>query len=424
MREGYKKTELGEIPEEWEVKKLSKIARINPNYKLTRGKTYDYIAMSSLPSAEENQIKNIKSRVYGEASGSKFKEQDTLFARITPCTENGKCGYVEKLATDYGLGSTEFVVLSPFSDEIIPKFLYYTMRSERIRNYAINRMLGTTGRQRVAKEVFTEELSLSLPHLKEQKKIADILSTVDEQIEQIDALIEKTKELKKGLMQKLLTKGIGHTKFKKTDLGEIPEEWELKQLSELGDTYSGLSGKNKNDFGFGKPFIPYKNIFDNTRININNFQYVNIKSNENQNKVKYGDIFFTTSSESVVEVGMSSVLLDEVDEVYLNSFCFGYRLKNFYFLIPEFAAYLLRSEIIRKKISVLGQGSTRYNLSKNELMKLFIPIPPISEQQKIAEILSSVDEKLENYQTKKQNLELLKKGLMQKLLTGQIRVKV
>lgn len=205
--------------------------------------------------------------------------------------------------------------------------------------------------------------------------------------------------------------------YKKTEIGVIPEDWEVKRLGELGLAYNGLSGKNKDDFGRGKLFIPYKNIFNNSKIDINYLENVVIKENENQNKVKYGDIFFTTSSETPEEVGMSSVILDEVDELYLNSFCFGFRLNDFSTLLPEFARFLFRGSKIRKIISKLAQGSTRFNLSKSQLLKINIPIPPLSEQQKIASILSTVDEFIEQIDKLIEKTKELKKGLMQKLLT-------
>lgn len=204
--------------------------------------------------------------------------------------------------------------------------------------------------------------------------------------------------------------------YKKTELGWIPKNWNVFQLSTLGNTYSGLSGKTKDDFGYGKPFITYMNIFKNVFID-DIFEYVNINSDENQNKAKYGDIFFTTSSETPDEVGMVSVLLSSFEDLYLNSFCFGFRLHNFETLYPQFAGYFFRGEFFRCILNKLAQGATRYNLSKNSLLKAKIYLPPINEQQKIAEILSTIDEKIENVEKQIEQAERLKKALMQELLT-------
>lgn len=205
------------------------------------------------------------------------------------------------------------------------------------------------------------------------------------------------------------------TQYKNTAIGKIPIDWEVKKLRELGDTFSGLSGKNKEDFGKGYPYIPYKNIFQNSKIDINFMDYVDIKESEKQHKVKYGDIFFTTSSETAEEVGMSSVLLDEVDIMYLNSFCFGFRLKNNNVLDPLFSSYLLRGENIRKELDVLAQGSTRFNLSKSQLIKLIIPIPPLLEQQKIAKVLSTWDKAIQETNVIIEKLKKRNKALANKL---------
>ena len=198
------------------------------------------------------------------------------------------------------------------------------------------------------------------------------------------------------------------------------EGWKEIVLGRLGNTFTGLSGKTKDDFGFGSKYIQYVNIFNNSKIDIGNLELVNVKSNEKQSKVKFGDIFFTTSSETIEEVGMSSVLLDEIKEdIYLNSFCFGFRLFEFDNLLPEYAQHLLRAAHMRHSISMFGKGSTRYNLSKTLLLKdlvLFFPSTLI-EQHKIATILNTLDQSIA--QTKKliAKYKNIKQGLMYDLLT-------
>ena len=203
------------------------------------------------------------------------------------------------------------------------------------------------------------------PPLPEQEKIAGILSCWDDGIEKLSALIEKKKIQKKALMQQLLTG--------KHRLKGFSTPWHEVKLGNIGTTYTGLSGKDKESFGYGKPYIPYLNIYQNFVIDTNQFELVAIKDGENQNTVKYGDIFFTTSSETPDEVGISSVLLEEPkEETYLNSFCFGFRLHDFSILLPFYAAYLCRSEQIRKTMYMLAQGATRFNLSKTEFLKSYI----------------------------------------------------
>lgn len=198
-------------------------------------------------------------------------------------------------------------------------------------------------------------------------------------------------EYKKSIQRELFNKTI---RFKTADEKLYPD-WNIYTLSELGNTINGLTSKTKEDFGTGLPYIQYKQIFDQSYIDISKCGFVNVQANENQSRVQFGDIFLTTSSETIKEIGYSSVLLDEVDEMYLNSFCFGYRLNSFELLNPNFAQYLFRSDDLRRKIIRLGQGSTRYNMSKVQFMLIAVEIPTIDEQMLISDFLNTIDRKIE-----------------------------
>lgn len=257
---------------------------------------------------------------------------------------------------------------------------------------------------------------IPLPPLPEQKAIAQVLSTADAAIQTTEKLIAQKELRKKWLMQQLLTG--------KKRLKGYGGEWKENHLGSLGETYTGLIGKNKEDFGEGKPYIPYLNIFNNARIDITNFDFVKIAESDNQNRVKYGDIFFTVSSETPDEVGMASVMLDHIDDLYLNSFCFGFRLHDFNTLVPEFSSYFLRADAFRAEIYKLSQGATRFNLSKNNLMKLNIVLPPKEEQTAIAQVLQAADKEISLLKAKAEKLREQKKGLMQVLLTGKVRLNI
>lgn len=196
------------------------------------------------------------------------------------------------------------------------------------------------------------------------------------------------------------------------------DEWKKTTLGEIGKTFNGLTGKNSNDFGQGSPYITYKSIFDNSKVDISRVEYVTITDNERiksaQNVVRLGDIFFTTSSETPTEVGMTSVLLDGIEDCYLNSFCFGYRLSNKEETLPEYFRFYLRASVIRNKLSILAQGSTRFNISKNEVMRMGINLPNSSEQEKIAALLSCIDERITTQNKIIDNLQSLIKGLNDK----------
>jgi len=195
-------------------------------------------------------------------------------------------------------------------------------------------------------------------------------------------------------------------------------EWKEMIFGELGYTYSGLSGKTIKDFGKGKGFIPYMNIFTNSKIDPTFLNYVEIHPWENQNAVKKNDLFFTTSSETIEEVGMTSVLLEDIGECYLNSFCFGFRLYNYDDLIPEFVPYLFRGDEVRKQISDLGQGSTRYNLPKTELLKrLKLNLPSPLEQRFISHILSKTDAVIELTKAAISKYNSIKQGMVHDLFT-------
>ena len=196
------------------------------------------------------------------------------------------------------------------------------------------------------------------------------------------------------------------------------DNWKIVQFEKLGHTFGGLTNKTADDFGEGKPYIPYLNIFENGKIDPDYLEYVKIKSSERQNKVQFGDLFFTTSSETPHEVGMTSVLLSDLGEAYLNSFCFGFRLQNFEDLSPEFASYLFRGNEVRKTISDLAQGSTRYNLSKGILFdKLYLNLPPLPQQRKIALILSTCDTVIAKIEESIAKYQAIKQGMMHDLFT-------
>jgi type I restriction enzyme, S subunit len=192
--------------------------------------------------------------------------------------------------------------------------------------------------------------------------------------------------------------------------------WSEKRISELGDTINGLTGKNGEDFGTGKLYVTYKQVFDNSIIDFRKCGKVEIDENENQNTLQKGDILFTTSSETPNEVGFASVLVDSPKEnVYLNSFCFALRPFELENTQPQFSRYLFHSPVYRKSVTVIAQGSTRYNLSKVAFLNLKVPIPESKEQQKVASCISSLDEVII---AETQKLDLLKdhkKGLMQNL---------
>ena len=208
----------------------------------------------------------------------------------------------------------------------------------------------------------------------------------------------------------------------KDDQGKEFPEWEVNSLKQLGETYGGLSGKSKDDFGDGKKYVQYLQVFESSRVKLENCGFVRILESEKQHRVFKGDVLFTVSSETRDEVGISSVVLDDIDELYLNSFCFGLRLESNE-LSPDFARYLFRNHEFRREIFRLSQGSTRFNLSKKAMMGISLFVPHQQEQQKISNFLSPIDTRIEQLVEKRSLFERFKKGLMQKFFNQEIRFK-
>ena len=168
----------------------------------------------------------------------------------------------------------------------------------------------------------------------------------------------------------------------------------MTSFANLGSSYSGLSGKSAQDFGLGKPFITYLNVYSNNVINENDFQYVAIRDGEKQNIVEYGDVLFTLSSETPEEVGIGSVYLGK-EEVYLNSFCFGIHITNTQVTFPPYLSYYVSSTQFRKFIYPYAQGSTRFNLCKADFEKASIKLPSLENQKRIYSILKRIASKIE-----------------------------
>ena len=404
-------SEFKNLPSGWKVVRLGEIGKV------INGLTYspDNVSNNGLLVLRSSNINNNSivlnnDDVYVKGI-SKFNK--TLENDILICVRNGSKNLIGKSALitekykDLAFGAFMAIFRSNYNLFLIHIFKTNTFFKQ------VKNDLGATINSINNGNLLN--FKIPLPPLDEQEKIAEILSTWDEAINLTINLIESKKQFKKALMQNLLTAKIRFPEFK--------GEWREIRLGNIGKSYNGLIGKVAEDFQNGKSnFITYKNIFDNPKIDINIFEKVKIMEDEEQNLVKFGDIFFTTSSETPNEVGISSVLLSKCGILYLNSFCFGFRLNNFEILSPCFAVFYFRSDCFRKQIFKLAQGSTRFNISKTEVLNLNIKIPNLDEQQKIAEVLTACDDEINLLNLKLENLKKQKQGLMQKLLSGKVRI--
>ena len=298
----------------------------------------------------------------------------------------GKTGMATKeMSTNQQINS---IVVNDSNDN---EFVYYAIQS------AFPRYLSSIAVQAVpiiSKSAF-ELLPNKRPCLQEQKKIGKFLSLLDQRIATQNKIIDKLQSLIKGLNDTLYAQHGDEV---------------MTSFAELGTSYSGLSGKSAQDFGSGKPFITYLNVYSNNIINENDFQYVAIKDGEKQNIVEYGDVLFTLSSETPNEVGIGSVFLGK-EKVYLNSFCFGIHITNKEVAFPPYLSYYVSSTAFRKFIYPYAQGSTRFNLCKADFEKASIKLPTLENQKWIYSILERIASKIETekkllglYNTQKQYL--------------------
>lgn len=275
--------------------------------------------------------------------------------------------------------SAAYIKVSEFDK----RFVYAYLQAPSVQGYFMDSLTGTTIKNLGLKAI--REMIMFIPQdVDEQKRIGKFFDYLDHLI-----TLHQCKHF--------------------TNCNKNRFAWEQRKLGDMGSTFTGLSGKNKNDFGHGKAkFVTYMNVFTNSIANLEMTD--NIEIDNKQNEVKYGDVFFTTSSETPDEVGMSSVWLGNKQNIYLNSFCFGFRPSvkiNEYYL-----AYMLRSDCVRKKITYLAQGISRYNISKNKMMNIEIPLTNYLEQQKIGTLFSELDNLITLHQHKLNILKDIKKYMI------------
>lgn len=262
-----------------------------------------------------------------------------------------------------------------------------------------------------------KDVQIQIPPLKEQQKIAEILGAVDEDIAKTSEVIATTEKLKRGLMQQLFTRGIGHTKFKQTDVGEVPEEWEVVTLKE-STKFIDYRGKTPKKTDAGIPLITAKNIRQGY-VCAEPREYISEKDYDTwmtRGIPKKGDVLFTT------EAPLGYVAQIDTDEkIALAQRTITIQSDQFE---HTFLKYLLLSPEIQKAIQALGTGGTVRGIKASTLKTLKVPKPTKAEQQEIADILSSIDEKSTVNKKLLAKLTDLKKGLMQDLLSGKVRVNI
>ncbi|HHE9998884.1 TPA: restriction endonuclease subunit S [Haemophilus influenzae] len=319
----------------------------------------------------------------------------------------GRAIFVDK--EKIGLLNQNLLILRNIKKET-NSFIYANLLTQKFYKYIETIQRGNANQSNITVNDLLD-FSLFCPPHKEQTTIGNFFRRLDSQIAESRAVLEKSRQLKKAMLAKMFPANgekIPKIRFKGFEGGG-----ESRKLGEIGSTFGGLTNKSREDFGHGDArYITYMNVYQNALSS--EHQLDSIEIDVKQNEVKKGDVLFTTSSETPEEVGMSSVWTFDINNVYLNSFCFGYRLNKQIDL--NYLAYCLRSDYIRSQMILLAQGISRYNISKKGVMEIEILIPTSEEQTAIGNFFRQLDETIALQSAEVEKLNQLKKGLLAAML--------
>ncbi len=419
IADGYKDTVIGVIPIEWDVVNTDDVVKVGAgtgfkvDYQGCLDKPTPFYKVSDMNSLGNEVFMNrannyVDDKDISILKAKIFPKNTLVFPKVGAALLTNK----RRILSVEACVDNNIMTLVPKKDRINITFLYSHYLQIDFNDFSNDGALPSINASQV------KNFKIPLPPLKEQEKIADILSTVDDKIDAIASQVQKAETLKKGLLQKLLSEGIGHSEFKDSELGKIPESWEVEKLENLttkiGD---GLHGTPKyveqSDFYFingnnltGKDI----KITKNTKCVSEDEYYKNKKILDNTTILlsingTIGSLAYYNSE--TVMLGKSVAYMNINDEI-----------------LKEFLFYILKSSKIIDYFLLELTGTTIKNLSLKTIRNTKIPLPPLEEQKQIADILSTADEKLEVLRAKKEKHETLKKGLMQKLLSGEVRVKI
>ena len=408
----------GTIPERWELVDGTDVYDVNPNPKSDE-EPNTYIEMDALDT-ELPWPRYFGERNASEYSGKTFTAGDTLFARITPCTENGKAALVPEMDTKVGIGSTEYAVLSPKTERINSWYLYYVGKSHPVHDYAISRMRGSTGRQRVPYSVFRKELNVALPPLEEQRQIATVLYNIDRAIQKTEEVGKQAKRAKKGVAQSLVHEGIGSPKTKSAWMGKIPAHWDVREFSELIELSQNGIYIDSDDYGGPYPIIKMGDIFGGVKLDEPISERVHLDVDDiDKYATAEGDLVFARHAQAGWGAGDCTYVPEMDETAVVESNMVQVRLNNE--VDPMFYAQYFNSEIGVKSIKRITTTGNIKSISQGDLMNLKVPVPPREEQEEIAETLSVFDEQAEHSESEVERLRRLKQGLVQDLLSGTVR---
>ena len=413
----FKQTKIGLIAEDWEVVRLEEVIKEIKNG-FASGKRDDdgivQIRMNNVTTDGRLIFDSfLKVPVPENINEFLLKENDLLFNNTNSIDLVGKSTIFKNVS--FPCTFSNHFTRFRFSDEVLPEWILFhfiTLWKKRFFKSVAIRHVG----QSAVQTKYLTNLRIPLPPLSEQKKIAEILSTVDQAIEKVNEAIEKTQRLKKGLMQELLTKGIGHKEFKDTEIGRIPKNWEIVKILEIGKITTGKTPSTSNSAYWNGdiPFITPADIKEGKYI------YQTERCVTSQGAQQIG---FILPANAVLVVCIGSTIgktgltyKESVTNQQINSIvCNNGTSKHYVYYATTFRADFLRS----------FSGVAAVPIIKKSLFEQFkLPLPPVHEQKKIADILGAIDGRLELLRKRKERLGKMKKGLMEDLLTGRKRVKL
>ncbi len=418
METKFKETPIGKIPEDWEVVRLSDVAE-DIYYGVTAKAVEKNTGMRMLRTTDIKDFSaDWDNLPYCEITDNRNNLQKYLLRRgdliVARAGTVGVSVLVEQDFDNVIFGS--YLIKIRLKPSVFPKFAHYFFQTDIYWSH-ITKAQGSTLKN--INLPLLKSLLIPLPPIEEQRKIAEILSTVDDAIQKVDEAIAKTERLKKGLMQELLTKGIGHTEFKDTEIGRIPKEWEVVRLGDVvevnPESINPIKEAPEKEFYY----IEIDSILDGKIKSVKKIIGKNAPSRARR-VVRENDVIMST-------VRPYLKAFATVPKKYNEQICstgFAVLRCRRELIIPNYLLYNLFMDRTIEQCNRLMVGGQYPALNQSHVEQLKIPLPPLPEQQKIAEILSTIDRKLELEKKHKGRLEKIKKGLMNDLLTGRKRVRI
>ena len=386
----------------------------------------NYIGLENIISWD---AKYIPSDIEPEGTNAVFKSGDILFGKLRPYLAKG---FIPNYS---GVCSTEFLVMAA-KKTCLNKFLLYTFLSPKYIGDIKNKVKGVK-MPRTSWYEFSS-MEIEIPSIKKQEQIVKYLdsklSEIDSQVNLLTSKRDAYLRLKKSIINHAVTQGLNpEVKMKASGvdwIGEIPGHWERKRLKDIAYLYSGLTGKAGDDFrcddeSLTKPYLPFTNVLNNTKIDFNQVNRVVMGENENQNRVNQNDLIFLMSSEDYESIAKSAIVEGDPGELYLNSFCRGlhFTSRN---VLASFVNYQLNSKKYRDALRFEARGFTRINIKIDRIASQFVTLPPLDEQQQIVDYLDAkcteIDKAIDNIGKQIDALKRLKRSLINEVVTGKRKV--